>query len=321
MVTRPKAIDVMEAERLLAGRAASIPPLTLAAGDDDFLRERVVRAFRVGAAAERADFVRLEGDEAGPEEFARGFASISLFGSERRIWIREGSKLARACEEALLAWADGSAEGVRVLITSTRDVADLKVLQSIAAKGALVTCVAGAGERRRWSERLVADAGLKLPGAAIEELCARPASLLALRQEIEKLRLHADREGRVPASALGALGDARDAASVERWAAAVIFGDRIRARAEAAALDAERVGGTAGLWAVAERALAALDPQPYGPYRRQAVPGFPLRPATARRVLDAVYRADRALKRGEARDADLRDLVEQALGGVNREEI
>lgn len=320
MVSRPKVLEVMDAERLLAGLAASIPALSLAAGDDEFLRERVVRAFRAGAAAEGADFVRLEGDETGPEDLAREFASISLFGSNRRIWIREGSKLDRACEEALLAWADGSGEGVRVLITTAREVAELKALQSLAARGVVVACAARPGERRRWGDRLLAEAGLKLPGAAIEGFCARPASLLALRQEIEKLRLHADPEGRVPAAALDALGHARGAASVERWAVAVLAGDRVRSRSEGAALDAERAGGTAGLWAIAERALAALDPQPYGPYRRQAVPGAPLGPATARRALDAVYRADRALKRGEVRDAELRDTVEQALGSVDRDE-
>jgi len=40
--------------------------------------------------------------------------------------------------------------------------------------------------------------------------------------------------------------------------------------------------------------------------------------AAARRALDAVYRADRALKRGEIPDAELRDFVEQTIaGGTN----
>src|SRR6267378_1710758 len=89
MVGRPGAhLGVPEAERLLAGPAAAIPPLTLAAGSDDFLRDRVVAAFRSGAAAERSDLRRLEGDDLSPGELAAALASISLFGDALRIWIR-----------------------------------------------------------------------------------------------------------------------------------------------------------------------------------------------------------------------------------------
>ncbi|HET9940160.1 MAG TPA: hypothetical protein VFR25_03575, partial [Candidatus Eisenbacteria bacterium] len=76
------------------------------------------------------------------------------------------------------------------------------------------------------------------------------------------------------------------------------------------ALEAEGEGGTTALWAVAERALYALDPSPYG-YRRSSGP--PMRPADARRALEVVYRADRALKQGELRDAELRDFVEREI--------
>jgi hypothetical protein len=38
-----------------------------------------------------------------------------------------------------------------------------------------------------------------------------------------------------------------------------------------------------------------------------------MRPVDARRALEVVYRADRALKRGELRDAELRDFVEREI--------
>jgi hypothetical protein len=48
-------------------------------------------------------------------------------------------------------------------------------------------------------------------------------------------------------------------------------------------------------------------------------------PGLARRVLDAVYRADRSLKRGELTDEDLMDAlafaVEDALRGDGKERI
>ncbi len=321
MVRRGMAtLGAAEAERLLADSSAGLPPITLAAGDEDFLRDRLVAAFRAGAAAEGSEFLRMEGDEASAEDLANGFAALSLFGTGRRIWIREGAKLGKGCEETILAWVEGSGEGVRLLITTARGVEELKLLQSLAAGGTVVSCAAGRTERLSWARRLAAEAGLKLPGGALEAIAERSTNLLALRQEIEKLRLHADDQGRVPPEAMASLGGERGGASSDRWAEAVLAGDRPRARAEAASLDAEGTAGTAALWAIAGRALAALDPQPYGPYRRGSGSGAPLSPGNARRILDAVYQADRALKRGEIRDAEIRDYVEQTIGSASGHE-
>jgi DNA polymerase III delta subunit len=199
---------------------------------------------------------------------------------------------------------------VRVLVTTARDVTDLKVLQSLASRATVVTLAPSPAEMRRWAERLVTEAGLKLPSGGLDPIAARSSNLLALSHEVEKLQLHAGPDGRLPATALETLAESRGGASVERWALAVLAGDVARARAEAAALETQGEGGTASIWAVAERALAALDPSPYG-YRRSSGP--PMRPAQARRALEVVYRADRALKRGELRDAELRDFVEREI--------
>ncbi|HYQ96635.1 MAG TPA: hypothetical protein VER38_06450, partial [Candidatus Eisenbacteria bacterium] len=136
--------------------------------------------------------------------------------------------------------------------------------------------------------------------------------------EILKLAAHADPEGRVPAQALDSLREARAGASVERWAQAVLAGSDADAHSETEALAREGVGGTSALWALAEIALGALEPQSFL-YRRTARSSAPLQPAQARAVLDQVYRADRALKRGEIRDAELADAlvqnVRQAIHG------
>ena len=53
MVTRRSAsLPAPEAERLLREPAGKLPPLTLASGAEDFLRDRLVLAFREGAGAE-----------------------------------------------------------------------------------------------------------------------------------------------------------------------------------------------------------------------------------------------------------------------------
>jgi DNA polymerase III delta subunit len=324
MVTRrADTLAAPDAEPLLRGSAAEMPALTLASGAEDFLRDRVVAAFRAGGDAEGAEFRKLEGDSVDASGLAEALASISLFGGSRRIWIREVSRLEKAAEEALLGWAAGTGEGARVLATTARAVAELKTLQSLAACALVVSCDATDTEARRWAERLAGEAGLKLPAGALEAIAARAPNLLALSHEIDKLRVHAAPDGRLPARALEILAGARTTASAERWAAAVIAGDTRTARAEAAALDAEGVGGTACLWAVAERALGVLDPQPYGGYRRTGGAHVPLSPSAARRALDAVYRADLALKSGEVKDQELREFVEREIasmpGGAARE--
>lgn len=314
MVARPPArVTLTEAERLLAGPSAAMAPLTVAAGGETFLRDRVLAAFRAGAAAERAELVRMEGDELSAGELAEALGSISLFGDLRRIWIREGSKLERGAEEALLAWAGGAGEGVRVLLTTAREVTELKGLASLASKGTLIPCTAGPGEARRWADRLLREADLRLPEGAADAIAGHAPNLLALGQEIEKLRLLRQPDGTIPASAVDALAGARGSASAARWASAVLTRDAATVRAEAAALDFEGVGGSACLWAIAERVLAALEPQVYGYQRGRSASAPSLRPAEARRALHAVYRADLALKRGEVRDADLRDFVEREI--------
>ena len=318
MVTRRGGtLSTADAERLLREGAEKLPPLTLASGSEDFLRDRVVSAFRAGGVDEGAEFQRLEGDSVDASQLAEALASVSLFGGSRRVWIREASRLEKSAEEALLAWESGGGEGARVLVTTARAIPELKTLQSLASRATVVSCDASDAEVLRWAGRMAEEAGLKLPGGALEAIVSRAANLLALSHEIEKLRVHAAPDGRLPAAALETLAGARTTASAERWAAAVIAGDAKTARAEAAALDAEGIGGTACLWAVAERALGVLDPQPWA-YRRGGA-GTPLSPAAARRALDAVYRADRALKSGEVKDQELREFVEREIASMTSE--
>ena len=296
-------LPARDAETLLAA-GGGLPPVVLGAGADEFLRERLVRAFRAGAKAEGAEFQRLEGDALDAETFASALATLSLFGGSRRIWIREGSKLGAPVEDALLAWAAGPGEGTCVLVTTSRDVDELKFLGTLAAASLTVPCILRGGEGLEWAGMIALEEGVKLPGATVEAVYRSAPDLLSFRQEMRKLAVHAEAEGRVPARALDALRSTHVGASVERWAQAVLAGSAAEARAETEALSREGVGGTTALWAIAECALAALEPQSFF-YRRAARPAVPLPPAKAKAVLDQVYRADRALKRGEIRDTEL----------------
>ncbi|HLQ66251.1 MAG TPA: hypothetical protein VK123_03355 [Candidatus Limnocylindrales bacterium] len=311
-VKRGATLPFDEAERALSGGWEAMPPLVLAAGPDEFLRSRLVAAFRAGGESEGAELERLDAEALTAETLAGALASLSLFSSSRRLWIREGSKLDKECEDALVAWTRGGAEATRLLVTTAREIAELRGLQALAAAGASVACALRPGEAVRWVDRMLAEAGLVLPPGAGAALAEHAKDLLEARQEIEKLRLYAEPSGKVPAAALAALRGARAGGSLDRWADAVLARDARAARREAAALDAEGVGGTSALWAVAERALAALEPQAFA-YRRGAAPRVTLPPSAARAALHAVYAADRALKRGEARDAELRDLIERML--------
>jgi len=314
---RTASWSVEEAERALEGPVEVLHPLMLAAGGEGLLRERLVQACRRGAEREGSEFQRLEGDALDAETLASALATISLFGGGRRIWIREGAKMAAAVEEALLAWAEAPSEGAFVLMTTSREPDELKFVATLAARATFVSCAVQGREAVLWAERIAREEGLKLPSQTAEAIEHAAPDLLSYRQEIRKLAVHADPEGRVPARALDVLREARLGASVERWAQAVLSGTAAAARAETLALAREGVGGTAALWALAERALGALEPQTFG-YRR-ASSGPPLGVAKARAVLDAVYRADRALKRGEIKDVELADTlvhtVRQAIRG------
>jgi len=308
---RARATPQAVAQALAA--AAPPAPFILAAGPSEYWRDEIVRAFRAGAAAEAADFLRLEGDDLDAESLANALESLSLFASSRRIWIREGAKIEKACEERLLAWAGAPVGGLTILLTTSREPAELKFLASLAAKVEVVACEERPGDARREVERLAGEAGLRLPPGLAEALGSRAHSLLSLREEIQKLRLHADGEGRIPASSLDALAGGRAAASADRWAAAALRRDGAVARAEAAALAAEGSSAGKALWAVASLAIGALEPQGYGYRPRASASATSMSPAAARAALDAVYRADRGMKRGEIRDEEVLDVLEMGL--------
>ena len=288
-------------------------PFLVATGPSDYWRVHLVEAYRESAAAAGAEFQRLEGDDLDAETLAGALESLSLFATSRRLWIREGAKLEKACEERLLRLAGAPIAGVTILLTTARDPSELKFLGSLAAKAAVVSCEERSGDSLKEAQRLAIEAGLKLPPGLLEAITARAGSLQSLRQELAKLGVLADGTGKIELSALNAVAAGRSAASVERWAVAALQRDAARARVEAAALSAEGSATGSALWAVASMALAALEPQAYG--FRRGPSGPALRPAAARAALDAVYRADRAMKRGEIRDEEVLDVLERSLQG------
>ena len=305
------ARSVREVESVLRGPASGFAPVALGAGPDEFLRERLMVAFRAGAEGEGSEFQRLEGDALDAETLAQALATMSLFGGARRIWIRECAKMGSAVEEALLAWASAPTEGVSLLLTTARDVDELKFLGALSAMALTVPCRARGGEGLEWARAIAEEEGVKLPGDTAEAIYRSAPDLISFRTEIRKLAAHADASGRVPASALDSLKEARTGASVERWAQAVLGGSAAEARLETEALTREGVGGTSAMWALAECALAALEPQAF--YYRRTRPSVPLKAAKARAVLDRIYQADRALKRGEIRDVELASTLVQSV--------
>ncbi|MBI4363998.1 MAG: hypothetical protein HY568_01080 [Candidatus Latescibacteria bacterium] len=315
MRERASRIPVREAERLLLGPAAGLKPVLLAAGPEEFLRERLTRACRAGAEAEGAEFQRLEGDTLDAETLAGALGTLALFGGARRIWIRECSKMAGPVEETVLEWAGAPQEGVFVLLTTARDAEDLSFLKALASRAAAIPCALQGSEGAEWAEQIAREEGLKLPARTCDAILDASLNLLAYRQEIRKLAAHADPDGRVKPEALDAVRRGLPGASIDRWAAAVLAGGASSVRAETEALVRDGVGGTAALWAIAERALGALEPQAFFYRRAGAADGPPLAKASARAALDAVYRADRGLKRGDLRDSDL---VETLVSTVRR---
>lgn len=313
----PRARATAAASPYAMGQAwrdgAEPPPFVLAAGPSDYWREHLVEAFRESAAGAGAEFLRLEGDALDAETLAGALESLSLFASSRRLWIREGAKIEKACEERLLAHASAPVSGLTILLTTARDPSELKFLGSLAARTSVVPCEERPGDAAKEAVRLAAAAGLRLPSGLLEAIAARAGTLLALRQELSKLAVLADGSGTIAASALDAVAGGRTAASVERWAVAALQRDAASARAEASALSAEGSASGSALWAIASIALGALEPQAYGFRRGPAAPA--LRPAAARSALHAVYRADRAMKRGEIRDEEVLDVLERGLLG------
>lgn len=295
---------------------AEPPPFVLAAGPSDYWREHLVEAFRESAAGAGAEFLRLEGDALDAVTLAGALESLSLFASSRRLWIREGAKIEKACEERLLAHAGAPVPGLTILLTTARDPSELKFLGSLATRTTVVPCEERPGDAAKEAVRLAAAAGLRLPSGLLEAIAARAGTLLALRQELSKLAVLADGSGSIAPSALDAVAGGRTAASVERWAVAALQRDAASARAEASALSAEGSASGSALWAIASIALGALEPQAYGFRRGPAAPA--LRPAAARSALHAVYRADRAMKRGEIRDEEVLDVLERELMGGTR---
>ena len=184
----------------------------------------------------------------------------------------------------------------------------------LAEHAVVVSCTVRPGERAAWAGRIAREAGLALPAGLETAIAEAAPDLLAVSQEVDKLAALADAKGRVPGEAAGALRGAQVRGSLDRWVEAALASDMGAARAEAAALETAGIGASAALWALAERALSSLEPGALGGPRRTSAGALP--PATARRVLDAVYRVDRAIKRGQLRDEDWTDAIVPALSGA-----
>ncbi|MEW6255961.1 MAG: DNA polymerase III subunit delta [Pseudomonadota bacterium] len=261
------AVRPADAETALSRRDGKHPVILLFGPDVGLVRERAGAVVKraVPDTADPFAVVRLEGDEiaADPRRLMDETRTIGLFGGERVVWVRAGSRNIVPALEPLLAEPCDA-----LVVIEAGDLkrgAPLRTLCEASKAALAVPCYAD-GERdlARLVDTMLAEAGLSIDRDAKDLLVSLiGGDRLASRGEIAKLALYAKGQGRVTlddvrlivgdASAL-ALDDVVDAtlAGNARAAATAL------AKAQGAATRADAVLGALlrGLTTLHQMALA-----------------------------------------------------------------
>ena len=261
------AVRPADAETALSKRDGKHQVVLLFGPDTGLVRERAAALVKraVPDTSDPFAVVRLDGDEiaSDPRRLMDETRTIGLFGGERVIWVRAGSRNIVPALEPLLA------EPCAALVVI--EAGDLKrgaALRSLCetSKAALAIACYADGERdlARLVDSMLAEAGLTIDRDAKDLLVSLiGGDRLASRGEISKLALYAQGQGRVTlddvrlivgdASAL-ALDDVVDAALAGNAPAA----SAALAKAQGAATRADAVLGALlrGLSALHQMALA-----------------------------------------------------------------
>ena len=202
--------------------------------------------------------------------------------------------------------------------TTAREIADLKrPLGPGRRAGTVVPCAGGAGEIRRWAERLLRGGGSAPPGRCARGSCRRAGAESARVEPVRSRRSRSVAGSRTAASRprrSTRWRDARGAASTARWAAAVLARDapasaRRRPRWTPRASADRLVSGPSRSARIRRAGATGRSRTGAGGPRRAPDD----RAGEARRALHAVYQADLALKRGAGQDPELRDFVEREI--------
>ena len=220
-------------ENLAATLKRGLAPVYLVAGDEPLLIEEAMAAVRAAAAAE--GFVEREVVEhersAGVETLRSICASGSLFASRRLVELRCGAQAPDAAlGKFLTEFIHAPPPDLRLLVRCAgldgrqRNSAWARAVDKA---GGFVYCWPVRVEALpRWAEARLRRAGLSAEPAALELLVERTeGNLLALAQDIEKLKLLAD-AGR-PLSVEQVREAVADSAHTEtfEWIARIMAGD------------------------------------------------------------------------------------------------
>lgn len=261
------AVRPSDAETALSRRDKSHPVVLLYGPDTGLVRERAAALVKraVPDTSDPFAVVRLDGDEiaADPRRLVDETRTIGLFGGERVIWVRAGTKnIVPAVEPVLCAPCDA------LVVIEAGDLKRGAALRSLCetSKAALAIACYADGERdlARLVDTMLQEAGLTIDRDAKDLLVSLiGGDRLASRGEIAKLALYAKGQGRVTlddvrlivgdasALALDDVVDATLAANAPAAAAAL-------AKARGAATRADAVLGALlrGLTSLHQMALA-----------------------------------------------------------------
>ncbi len=207
------AVRAGDAETALSRRDPKRPVVLLFGPDTGLVRERAEGLVR-RAVPDMADpfaVVRLDGDElaSDPRRLIDETRTIGLFGGQRVIWVKAGSRnIVPALEPALSPPCDA------LVVVEAGDLKRGAPLRSLCenSQAALAIACYADGERdlARLVDTMLGEAGLTIDRDAKELLVSLiGGDRLASRGEIAKLALYAKGQGRVTAEDVRqAVGDA-----------------------------------------------------------------------------------------------------------------
>jgi DNA polymerase III subunit delta len=225
------AIPAREAESFARSGFAKFPVVLFFGPDEGLVSERAEAVAKATTGGDAGNIIRFDGDEiaAAPERLAEEAHAISMFGGNRAIRVRAGTK---ALGEALKPLLSTPPVDARIIIEAgdIKGNAPLRQLIEKAANAAAAPCYAEEGrDLSRLIDEMLEPVGLKItPGA--RQLLTQSLGLdrRRSRMEIEKLVMYAQGKPGIDADDVEAIITDAAAISIDQLVDAV-FGGRIDA--------------------------------------------------------------------------------------------
>jgi DNA polymerase-3 subunit delta len=294
-----------------------IRPAYLLAGNEPLLRDAALEALEAAVLASGPrdfNFDRLETDASTPARLEESLRTLPLMASRRLVVLREGSGRAggldegwgRALEQALTTLGG---EGTSVLAVVVRKIdRRSRWVKAFRDPAALVECDAptASGELETFLDQESRRIGVDLTADAAALLAERIGpNLLLLRQELEKLYLHAGEGGRIDRAAVELAVSSVAEESIWELTDAIGQGRAAESVSQLAQMLARGEASQAILGALAShfRRLARVghgESVPAPPFVARKLEGQARRFGSARLLaaLRAIHRADVDLKGG-----------------------